>query len=179
MKKTNIYYRQFRGLLDIAITEHWKMIELVGIKISDFSSETFNLYVSYPVSQCKMKKIPGSLQHYWDIPEYSNGSTRHSKCLFLLPSHAVGDACYPYLVRDTSEVEERYKASTFYDREKILMTETIGNDFVEIVWSFDYGQPDKNGAWYYHIQEFWFGVRVNGKIIHREKELEKLININL
>lgn len=178
MEKTNIYYEQFSTLLKLAKKRHKAMMALVGEKIEDEPNETFEIYHPYPLKYANKIMHPKGF-YYWDIPEYSNGSTRNARCLFLLPSHAVADAMYPYLIRDNSEMEAKYALTPGYDRDRLLITETIGNDEIEIIWSFDYKKPSKHGNYWYSIDKFWFGVRVNGLVLHQDKKIKDLIKIDL
>lgn len=178
MKKTNIYYEQFSVLLKLAKKRHEDMTSLVGAKIENEPHETFEIYHPYSLKYSTKILHPKGF-YYWDIPEYRNGSTRNARCLFLLPSHAVADARYPYLIRDTSEMEEKYNLTPGYDRARVLIEEIIGNDKVEIIWSFDYKKPSKHGNYWYSIDKFWFGVKINDVVVYRDKKIKGLIGIDL
>lgn len=169
----NSQREQARTFLKIAESIYRNMWKKVGTPIEGESSEKFNLYVSYPKSKSRWVKRPVTEGYgHWYIPFYTNGSTRQTKCLFLLPSLAVGDAAYPYLVRDNSEVEKRFTEG--YNRERILAWEYFGEDKVEIVWSFDFGKPYPDGQHWYWVDKFWFAVRVNGEIINKSDNISKL-----
>lgn len=180
MNKKDPRFEQFETLLKLASTQHKRMNKIVGVPIPGELSEKVSLYITYPLDKCIKHKMPVGLGHYWDIPRYTNGSTRHAQCLFLLPCEAVHDGAYPYSVRDTSEIEQRYLDTPGYDREKVLIEEVFDDiNHIQVVWSFDYAVPDGRGTWFYHIEKFWFGIKKNGILITKESSIEKLININL
>jgi hypothetical protein len=179
MLKTDKYHYQFKTFLKIADSLQKKMESLVDQNIPGESHEKFLLYISYDIERCAKQPIPGTPHCYWDIPEYTNGTTRHAKCLFLLPWHSVGDACHPYLIQDTSEVEKRYLQNKGYDREKILLSEFFGEDLIEVVWSFDYDKPRKEGNYYYSIDKFWFGIKKDNVLILKSKSIKELIKADL
>lgn len=175
MEKSNPQYYQFSTLLKIAESIQEKMTSYIGHPIPGERNEKFLLYISYDQKYCKKVSIHGTSQNYWDIPQYSNGTIRHAKCLFLVPSHDVEDAAYPYLIKDNSEMEQKYSDDPGYDREKVLMKEFFGKDKIEIVWSFDYKKPEKYGNYFYVIDNFWFGIRKNGVLISKEDSINKLL----
>jgi hypothetical protein len=63
--------------------QHKKLLALVGTPVPN-STETLLLYCSYPKDRMTW------MEDHWDIPQYTNGSTRHAKCLFQIASTAVG-----------------------------------------------------------------------------------------
>lgn len=180
MNRRDPRFEQFETLLKLAARQHARMIKMVGVPIPGELSEKVSLYLTYPLDKCTKEKMPYSFGHYWDIPRYTNGSTRHAQCLFLMPCEAVCDGAYPYLVKDTKEIEQRYLDTPGYDREKILIEEVFdGMNLIQVVWSFDYAVPNGQGTWYYHVERFWFGIKKNGVLITKENSIEKLININI
>lgn len=161
-----------RTLLQLAAARHKKLMKLVGSPVLDRYGEPtdrkVNLYMDNPVDQCvKMGEL-------WDIPQYCNGSTRREVCLFLLPPTAVADGAYAYSVSDNSEMEAKFKKSPLYDREKVLASESRKANLFEVVWSYDFGPPRRAGQHYYWVKEFWFGVRVNGKLLSKAREIKHL-----
>lgn len=162
-----------RALLQLAASRHKKLMKLVGVPINkswpgEHTDDNVKLQISYPVGRCVKN---GEL---WDIPQYTNGSTRRASCLFLLPPDAVGDGMYAYAVSNNSEMEERFKESPLYDREKVLASESRNVNLFEVVWSYDFGSPRSEGQHYYWVKEFWFGVRVNGKLLSKAREIKHL-----
>jgi hypothetical protein len=158
-----------KSVLKKAKAAHKKLFNRIGTQISENSSEKVLLCVSYPVKYCN--KVDG----IWDIPSYTNGTTRRTQCIFLIPSTAVGDGAYAYSVSNNTEMEERFKESDMYDREKVLASERVGKNLIEIVWSFDFSAPNRDVQQYYSIDKFWFGVKVNDTLTMKRDELKDLM----
>lgn len=159
---------QMDSLVKIAKKKHKDLIKLVGQdvqpQLNSYSSEKLQLYISYPEKYCTFNG------KFWDIPQYSNGSTRHAQCLFLLGSMACGDAEYAY-VGSWDEINENLKSG---EREKILIEEYIDDNLVELIWSFDMCAPRREGQHWYSVDYFWFAARINGIVYEKHKDIKNL-----
>jgi hypothetical protein len=164
--------QQEKSFLQIANLIYENMSRNIGTSIEGERSEKFQLYISYDIKKAEWVDRPVTEGYgYWNIPRYTNGSTRRAECLFLLPCTAVGDAAYPYLVKDNSEMEKKFTEG--YNRERILAWEYFGEDKVEIIWSFDFGKPHPYGQHHYWVDKFWFGLRINGEIVCKNNNILK------
>ena len=154
-------------LVKIAIRQHKNLAKLIGQEVPNpynSSNEKIQLYISYPHH---LATFNGK---YWDIPQYTNGTTRRAQCLFLLGPMYTGDGTHAYL-GDREEIERRLKDS---EREKILIQEEIDGNFIEIIWSYDIASPNSHGQYYYYPDYFWFAIRINGIIIEKLKDINDL-----
>jgi hypothetical protein len=151
-------------LLSNAGKKYRSLMNLVGKPVPDSDREKIQLYVDYP------RKYATFNGKFWDIPEYTNGTTRRVQCLFLIAPLHTGNGTHAY-VGSEEEIEEKLVAS---EREKILASDTINGILIEVVWSFDIEKPNRDGQYYYSIDAFWFGVRINGKLVKKEWILSQL-----
>jgi len=158
---------QAETLLKIAQKTYKKLYKKVGVPIEGEPNETFLLSCSYSIEDCNW------MGDHWDIPRYSNGSTRHTKCLFLIPPTYTGDGAYPYICDNNDTMEERFIGKD-YDREKVLIKEYFSENLVEVIWSFDFGAPSSEGQYYYFMDKFWFGIRLNGELIDKKGSIKSL-----
>ena len=162
---------QKRTLVKLAKSAYEKLIQMVGEPIPGESHEKFMLNISYDIKECNWIDKKGG---YWEIPRYSNGTTRRAKCIFLIPPAYTGDGGYAYLVRDNSVMESRFLENDNYDRRRLLIKEEIDGKLVELIWSFDFGTPNKNGQYYYWIDKYWFGVVIDGELACKVDDIKKL-----
>ncbi len=160
---------QFKTLLKMSRRKRTIMMKEVGKPVPNYhnsSSEETMLYISYPESKMTWTG------KYWDVPEYTNGTTRHARALFRITPRISLSNGYGYCVcvSDISNYEDRRLESEY---EKLMYKEDIKGQKVEIVWSWDWQPWDKdelkNGAWFLSVGKFYLAVKINGKIIKRFK----------
>lgn len=159
---------QMTSLVNIAKTQHQKLFKLIGQPVEDWypkNKEKIQLYVQYPEKFCKYNG------QYWDIPEYTNGSTRHVKALFRLDMMACGDAEYAYR-GSWDEINEKLKGC---EREKLLIKEYIDGNLVELIWSYDMKAPEQYGQHWYSVDYFWFAAKINGIVYQKHKDINDLV----
>lgn len=154
---------QYQSLLSIAKEQRKKLCKTLGEKITDhYNSEEVLMYISYS------EKDAIWTGKYWDIPEYTNGTTRHARCLFLItPNTCVGQG---YCVQTGSrESYEKYRLES--EHSKINLVETIQDHEVEISWTWEWDLKEKE-RYFIYPSEFFLQTRINGEVVWREKGLK-------
>jgi len=158
---------QFKSLLEIARIKKKHALEKVGTPIEGEPNQKYLLYVDYSEDKC-IKKVDKYGLVWWDIPSYSNGSTRHAKSLFRIGNTCIGDGYCVCVDNDMSYYDYIKDES---ETEKILMTEYFDMNLVELVWTWDWRpwkkEAKKNGSYFIVVGEFYIALKINGKIVQK------------
>jgi hypothetical protein len=148
---------QFKTLMLIAKKKVKDYESLIGREVPNSPNETISMFISDRVEHGATYK-----NGYWDCPNFTAGTTRRAQGIFRVdPGHYPGDygGCrYPQKFKD------KYKKLSEF--EKILITEYFGEDFVEIIWAWDWMSHEKAGpdCWGLAMEQPEIKVRINGII---------------
>lgn len=159
MRRTIIM--KIETILKKAKNEFKRLNSFVGQPVPKSDGEKVRLAIDY----FRDEAIYNEKEGYWDIPQYTNGTTRPARCIFLLHLLVCGDGEH-CCVGSWEEINRHLAKS---EREKILASGEVDGNLVEYIWSYDMAGPLREGQWWYHIDHFWIGLRINGQIISRSR----------
>lgn len=151
--------KEFKNLLKAARRKRSIMMKEVGKPVPN-SDEVTKLYISYPESKMTWTG------KYWDIPKYTNGTTRHARALFRITNRISIGGGYCVCVDSLDKYEDRRLESEY---EKLLSKKVIEGRNVEIVWTWEWRNWDKDeqkyGAWFLSVGAFYLAVRIDGNFV--------------
>lgn len=152
---------QFQTLFKIAKRKQRKAMRKVG-KIVDEDrdpNELFQICLHYPEDRM-IKQTDKDGMTWWDVPSYTNGTTRHAQCLFRIsPKTEIGHG-YCVGAEPLSKYEHIRQES---ETEKLLIQEHFGDHLVELVWTWDWAPHKERNVYRIGVGDYYMAVKVNGK----------------